>query len=119
VSVIVRALPVATGIADTIICGHTIVCVVVYARVVIPPVPFGVEYMAPVALCSNIQNGSVPRAKNGVIASIVVGPSTSPGIGATGAGVLAAGFSVLIGDELRTHPERIRRKIQRKERIFI
>ena len=57
--------PVVTGVPTIEMLAHTFVCTLVY-HVSVVAVILGSENRAPVAVCSSAQNGSVPRAINGV-----------------------------------------------------
>jgi hypothetical protein len=65
VSVAARDGPGAIGVHTMEIVVHTMVSILVYHASVVP-VMLGCENLAPVDVCSSVQNGSVPRATNGV-----------------------------------------------------
>ena len=81
--------PVVTGVPTIEMLAHTFVCTLVY-HVSVVAVILGSENRAPVAVCSSAQNGSVPRAINGVNGTTAgVGTTTTPV--ATDTGVVTTG----------------------------
>lgn len=68
--------PVDTGVPTIVIAPPELVWIVVY-HISVTPVESGCENLAPVAVCSRAQNGSVPRAKNGVNVTSGRGGGTS------------------------------------------
>ncbi len=62
------AVPLDTGVPNIVIVPPELVWILVYHDSMTPDTP-GCENLAPVEVCSRAQNGSVPRAKNGVNAT--------------------------------------------------
>lgn len=87
--------PVVTGVPTIEMLAHTFVCTLVY-HVSVVAVILGSENRAPVAVCSSAQNGSVPRAINGVNGTTAgVGITTTPVATHTGGFVMGVDWKGL------------------------
>jgi hypothetical protein len=70
--------PVVTGVPTIEMVAPTMVSILVY-HVSVVAVMLGSENLTPVAVCSSAQNGSVPRATNGVNrVAVETGGATTP-----------------------------------------